>query len=90
MRRRVKGNRLHVGKTPVSSAVRIKLPDAEARLAHAYAYVDAHRDLWVGLNMAGIEENGLGNPARRAAIRGGGRVQPSLFGRRSELTPRLT
>src|ERR1035438_1915890 len=25
-------------------------PDAEMRLAKAYAFVDAHRDLWVGLN----------------------------------------
>ena len=39
-------------------------PDAEGRLAQAYAFVDAHRDLWVGLNMAGIEENGHGYPAR--------------------------
>jgi adenosine deaminase CECR1 len=39
-------------------------PDAEARLAHAYAFVDAHRDLWVGLNLAGIEENGYGYPLR--------------------------
>ncbi len=39
-------------------------PDAEARLARAYAFVDGHRDLWVGLNMAGIEENGHGYPSR--------------------------
>lgn len=39
-------------------------PDAEMRLAKAYAFVDAHRDLWVGLNMAGIEENGYGYPSR--------------------------
>ncbi|HVU23642.1 MAG TPA: hypothetical protein VHE13_05910 [Opitutus sp.] len=39
-------------------------PDAEQALADAYAFVDAHRDLWVGLNMAGIEENGHGYPAR--------------------------
>jgi adenosine deaminase CECR1 len=39
-------------------------PDAEQRLARAYAFVDAHRDLWVGLNMAGIEENGYGYPSR--------------------------
>ncbi|MSU64912.1 MAG: adenosine deaminase [Opitutus sp.] len=39
-------------------------PDAEARLADAYAFADAHRDLWVGLNMAGIEENGRGYPRR--------------------------
>lgn len=40
------------------------LPNAEAALAETYAFVDAHRDLWVGLNMAGIEENGHGYPAR--------------------------
>ena len=39
-------------------------PDAERRLEQGYAFVDAHRDLWVGLNMAGIEENGYGYPSR--------------------------
>ena len=39
-------------------------PDAERRLEQAYGFVDAHRDLWVGLNMAGIEENGRGYPSR--------------------------
>jgi adenosine deaminase CECR1 len=39
-------------------------PDAERRLEKAYGFVDAHRDLWVGLNMAGIEENGYGYPSR--------------------------
>jgi adenosine deaminase CECR1 len=39
-------------------------PDAERRLEQAYGFVDAHRDLWVGLNMAGIEENGRGYPLR--------------------------
>ena len=39
-------------------------PDAERRLELSYAFVDAHRDLWVGLNMAGIEENGYGYPSR--------------------------
>ncbi len=39
-------------------------PDAEAQLAETYAFVDANRDLWVGLNMAGIEENGRGYPRR--------------------------
>ena len=39
-------------------------PDAELRLEQAYRFVDAHRDLWVGLNMAGIEENGYGYPSR--------------------------
>ncbi len=40
------------------------LPGAEQQLANTYAFVDAHRDLWVGLNMVGIEENGHGYPAR--------------------------
>ncbi len=39
-------------------------PNAEAQAAELYQFVDAHRDLWVGLNMAGIEENGKGYPAR--------------------------
>jgi len=39
-------------------------PDAETRLGSAYAFVDAHRDLWVGLNLAGIEGNPNGGPAR--------------------------
>lgn len=40
------------------------LPDTEREIADTYAFVDAHRDLWVGLNMVGIEENGFGYPAR--------------------------
>jgi adenosine deaminase CECR1 len=40
------------------------LPNAEESLTTIYAFVDAHRDLWVGINMAGIEENGFGYPAR--------------------------
>ncbi len=39
-------------------------PNAEAKLAESYAWVAGHRDLWVGLNMAGIEENGHGYPRR--------------------------
>jgi adenosine deaminase CECR1 len=39
-------------------------PRAEADLVADYAFVDAHRDLWVGLNLAGIEENGFGYPSR--------------------------
>ncbi len=39
-------------------------PDAEADLEETYAWVDAHRDLWVGINMAGIEEKGQGYPLR--------------------------
>lgn len=40
------------------------LPFAERQLEELYTFVDANRDLWVGLNMAGIEENGFGYPAR--------------------------
>lgn len=40
------------------------LPGAELQLENLYRFVDAHRDLWVGINMAGIEENNRGHPAR--------------------------
>lgn len=40
------------------------LPGTEQAIADTYAFVDAHRDLWVGINMVGIEENGHGYPAR--------------------------
>jgi len=39
-------------------------PDALEALEHTYAWVDAHRDRWIGINMAGIEENGKGYPLR--------------------------
>jgi adenosine deaminase CECR1 len=39
-------------------------PDAEAHLERAYGFVDSNRDLWVGLNLAGVEENGRGHPLR--------------------------
>ena len=39
-------------------------PNAEQSLEELYRFVDAHRDRWVGLNMAGIEENGKGYPLR--------------------------
>ena len=39
-------------------------PGAEQRLEDTYRFVSANRDLWVGINMAGIEENDKGNPAR--------------------------
>ncbi|HEY5078949.1 MAG TPA: hypothetical protein VII43_03850 [Opitutaceae bacterium] len=39
-------------------------PDAETRLEKAYRFADAYRDLWVGLNLAGIEENPAGPPSR--------------------------
>ena len=39
-------------------------PDANEVLEKTYAWVDAHRDRWVAINMAGIEENGKGHPLR--------------------------
>ncbi|MEM1222271.1 MAG: adenosine deaminase [Verrucomicrobiota bacterium] len=39
-------------------------PYAEEMTRELYEFVDAYRDLWVGLNMAGIEEKGKGYPAR--------------------------
>jgi len=40
------------------------LPHAEFQLEQLYQFVDANRDLWVGINMAGIEENNKGHPSR--------------------------
>lgn len=40
------------------------LPDAEKQVERLYQFVDANRDLWVGINLAGIEENGKGYPLR--------------------------
>jgi adenosine deaminase CECR1 len=40
------------------------LPDAEADLQRQYAFVAAHRDLWVGVNMVGREDNDKGYPLR--------------------------
>ena len=40
------------------------LPNAEQQLEQLYQFVDANRDLWVAINMAGIEENDKGNPRR--------------------------
>ena len=40
------------------------LPNAEQQLEEHYEFVATHRDLFVGLNMVGIEENGHGYPAR--------------------------
>jgi adenosine deaminase CECR1 len=39
-------------------------PNAENYLRETYAFVDGHRDRWVGINMAGIEERGQGYPRR--------------------------
>jgi len=40
------------------------LPDAEHKLEVAYAWVASHRDQWVGINMAGREDNDKGYPLR--------------------------
>ena len=39
-------------------------PEAEDNLERAYAFVDQNRDLWVGVNIVGREDNGKGSPAR--------------------------
>ncbi len=39
-------------------------PNAEDYLRDTYAFVDSHRNRWVGINMAGIEERGQGYPRR--------------------------
>ena len=39
-------------------------PNAEQRLEQAFAFVAAHRDLWVGINMAGREDNTKGYALR--------------------------
>jgi adenosine deaminase CECR1 len=39
-------------------------PDAEERLEEAYAFVARHRDQWVGINMAGREDNDKGYALR--------------------------
>lgn len=40
------------------------LPDAEQRMERAFTFARDHRDLWVGLNMAGREDNDKGHPGR--------------------------
>ena len=40
------------------------LPDAEQRLRDLYAITDRYRDLYVGVNMVGREDNGKGYPLR--------------------------
>ena len=39
-------------------------PDAEAQLRHLYELTDRFRDLYVGVNMVGREDNGKGYPLR--------------------------
>jgi adenosine deaminase CECR1 len=40
------------------------LPRAEDAVRAAFAFIDGHRDLFVGVNMAGREDNGKGQAAR--------------------------
>lgn len=40
------------------------LPNAEHEVERAYAWVAAHHDRWVGINMAGIEDNSKGYALR--------------------------
>ncbi len=40
------------------------LPNAEKSVEDAYAFVSGHRDWWVGINMAGREDNDKGYPLR--------------------------
>ena len=40
------------------------LPGAEDKIRDPYAFIDAHRDLFVGINLAGREDNGKGQAAR--------------------------
>ena len=44
------------------------LPRAEEAVRGAFAFIDAHRDLFVGVNMAGREDNGKGQAARFTAV----------------------
>jgi adenosine deaminase CECR1 len=43
-------------------------PSAEQGVEDAYSFVDRHRDLWVGINMAGREDNEKGYPARFLSV----------------------
>mgnify|MGYP003384672461 CR=1 FL=1 len=40
------------------------LPSAEQDLRDLYAFTDKHRDLWVGVNMVGREDDDKGHPLR--------------------------
>ena len=40
------------------------LPHAEADIERAYPFLDQHRGLWVGINMAGREDRQIGHPSR--------------------------
>jgi len=39
-------------------------PDGEQQVEDAYRFIDGHRDWWVGMNMAGREDNDKGYPQR--------------------------
>jgi adenosine deaminase CECR1 len=43
-------------------------PTAEQGVEDAYSFVDHNRDLWVGINMAGREDNEKGYPARFLSV----------------------
>jgi len=43
-------------------------PTAEQGVEDAYAFVDRHRDLWVGINMAGRADNEKGYPGRFLSV----------------------
>lgn len=45
------------------TAIRFQ-PNAEEQVEQAYEWVSKHRDLWVGVNIAGREDNGKGYPQR--------------------------
>lgn len=59
-------------KDAVESGVTVKFqyallrfaPNAEERLAQMYAFVDAHRDMYVAIDMVGREDNDKGHPLR--------------------------
>ena len=40
------------------------LSNAEEQIEEAFAFVDSHRDLWVGVDMAGREDDDKGHPLR--------------------------
>jgi adenosine deaminase CECR1 len=44
------------------------LPDADQRLRDLYAITDRYRDLYVGVNMVGREDNGKGYPLRFLSV----------------------
>jgi adenosine deaminase CECR1 len=55
--------RLGVETRFLTTAIRFA-PNAEQTIARLYDFIDHNRDLWVGLNLAGREDNGKGYPLR--------------------------